>query len=122
VRTTARDRQALGRWGERLAERHLTQQGFTVLMRNWRCSLGEIDLVLREQDTLVVCEVKTRRSVEYGHPLAGVDAAKAERLGALSQVWVEAHGLTRVPIRIDVVGVLLPFGEPVQIEHVRGIH
>ena len=120
--TMAKQRQKLGRWGERLAERYLVQQGFKVLARNWRCRLGEIDLVLRDGDTLVACEVKTRRSVEYGHPVAAVDEAKAARLSALSVVWAEEHGLARVPVRVDVVGVLLPFGEPVQIEHIRGIH
>lgn len=120
--TTAQQRQSLGRWGERFAERYLTRNGFTVLARNWRCSLGEIDLILREDDTLVVCEVKTRRSLDFGHPLAAVDDAKAQRLGALAALWVDEHGLTRVPVRVDVVGVLLPFGAPVQIEHARGIH
>jgi len=119
---TAQQRQSLGRWGERYAERYLTRQGFTVLGRNWRCSLGEIDLVLRDGDVLVVCEVKTRRSVEFGHPLAAVGEDKADRLSALAVLWAQAHGLTRVPMRVDVVGVLLPFGEPAQLEHVRGIH
>ena|SRR5690348_9726513 len=120
--TTAQQRQSLGRWGERLAERYLTERGFKVLQRNWRCSLGEIDLVLREDDTLVVCEVKTRRGLDFGHPLAAVDEAKAQRLGSLAALWAEEYGLTRVPVRVDMVGVLFPFAEPVQIEHVRGIH
>jgi putative endonuclease len=120
--TTAEQRQSLGRWGERLAERYLSEHGMKVLQRNWRCSLGEIDLVLREDDTLVVCEVKTRRGLDFGHPLAAVDATKAERLGALAALWADEHGLTRVPVRVDMVGVLVRFGEPVQIEHVRGIH
>ena len=118
---TAQQRQSLGRWGERLAERYLTQHGFKVLGRNWRCRAGEIDLVLREDDIVVVCEVKTRRSTEFGHPLAAVDPAKAERLGRLAMLWIEEHRLTRVPVRVDMVGVLLPFGEPAQVEHVRGI-
>jgi putative endonuclease len=118
---TAQQRQSLGRWGERIAERYLTRRGLKVLERNWRCRLGEIDLVLREDDTLVVCEVKTRRGLDFGHPLAAVDDVKAERLSSLAVLWVDQNGLTRVPVRIDVVGVLLPFGKPLQIEHVRGI-
>ncbi|RNL79837.1 YraN family protein [Nocardioides marmorisolisilvae] len=120
--TTAQQKQALGRWGERVAERYLTDRGFTVLARNWRCGLGEIDLVLRDDDTLVVCEVKTRRSLEFGHPVAAVDEAKAERLSALAMLWVEEMGLARVPVRVDVVGVVMPFVGPLEIEHVRGIH
>lgn len=119
--TTAQERRTLGRWGERIAERYLTAQGLTVLARNWRCRLGEIDLVLREDDTLVVCEVKTRRSTDFGHPLAAVDDTKAARLGALAVLWADEHGLDRVPVRLDLVGVLMPVGDEVQIEHVRGI-
>jgi len=120
--TTAQQRQSLGRYGERLAARHLGELGFKVLARNWRCPLGEIDLVLREGDTLVVCEVKTRRSLEFGHPLAAVDPAKAERLSALAACWVDEHGLSRVPVRVDLVGILVPRSGPAQVEHVRGIH
>ena len=122
ARQKAQRQRALGRWGERIAERYLTNLGYRVLGRNWQCRLGEIDLVLREDDTLVVCEVKTRRSLEFGHPLAAVDATKAERLGALAMLWVEEKGLTRVPVRVDMVGVLLPFAGAMELEHVRGIH
>ena len=59
--TTAAQRQALGGYGERVAERHLVGLGLVVLDRNWRCEDGEIDLVLRDGTVLVVCEVKTRR-------------------------------------------------------------
>lgn len=54
-------RQALGRYGEELAARRLTESGMTVIVRNWRCRAGEIDIVARDGDALVVCEVKTRR-------------------------------------------------------------
>jgi putative endonuclease len=118
---TAQQRQSLGRYGERLAERHLTELGFTLLDRNWRCAAGEIDLVLREVDTLVICEVKTRRGLDFGHPLAGVDAVKADRLQRLALLWADEYGLTRVPIRVDVVGVLLDAQGRAEIEHVRGI-
>ena len=61
-------RLALGEYGERLAARHLVEQGMVVLDRNWRCDEGEIDLVLREGDVLVICEVKTRASLACGSP------------------------------------------------------
>src|SRR3546814_6257662 len=58
--TTAEARTALGRYGEDVAERFLREQGMVVLDRNWRCAEGELDLVLREGEVLVACEVKTR--------------------------------------------------------------
>src|ERR1700712_4229384 len=97
--TTRRD--ALGRYGERVAARHLTGLGMVVLDRNWRCDSGEIDLVLRDGDVLVVCEVKTRSSEVCGSPHEAVTAAKLERLQRLALPWGEAHDLHRLPGRID---------------------
>ena len=73
--------QALGRYGEALAARHLVERGMVVLDRNWRCPLGEIDLVLRDGDTLVVCEVKTRTSHDYGSPHEALTAGQARADG-----------------------------------------
>jgi putative endonuclease len=117
---TAQQQRALGAYGERIAARHLTSLGMTVLDRNWRCRFGEIDLVLRDLDDLVVCEVKARRGAGFGHPLEAVSAGKFERLRRLALCWVEDSGLGRVPIRIDLVGILLPRRGPAQVEHVIG--
>lgn len=84
--------QALGRYGEELAARRLTEAGMTVIARNWRCRSGEIDIVARDGDALVVCEVKTRREGEFEHPMAAVRAGKAERLRRLAGRWLADHG------------------------------
>ena len=114
-------RQALGAHGERLAERHLTAQGMVVLDRNWRCPAGEIDLVARDGDVLVICEVKTRTSDRFGAPLEAVTARKAARLRRLAAAWLREHRLQVLDVRIDLVGVLRPPRGAAQVEHVRGI-
>lgn len=119
--TTVRAKHAVGQYGEELAARLLTGQGLVVLDRNWRCKIGEIDLVLRDGDVLVVCEVKTRTSTAFGHPLEAVNDEKADRLRALAQCWVEGHDVTPRGVRIDLVGVLLGVKGPALLEHVRGI-
>ncbi|MCW2815934.1 MAG: hypothetical protein JWN84_3389, partial [Nocardioides sp.] len=91
--STARSKQALGAYGEHVAERHLVEAGMTVLDRNWRCDEGEIDLVLREGQVLVVCEVKTRTSVLSGTPHEAITDAKLDRLHRLGQRWAQARGL-----------------------------
>lgn len=73
-------RGALGRYGEDLAARLLTEAGMSVLERNWRCRTGEIDIVALDGDALVICEVKTRRAGGFEHPMAAVTPAKADRL------------------------------------------
>ncbi|WP_030675906.1 YraN family protein [Streptomyces sp. NRRL B-1347] len=116
-------RGALGKYGEQLAARRLAEAGMTVLERNWRGGrTGEIDIVARDGDVLVVCEVKTRRAVSFEHPMAAVTPAKAERLRGLAERWVQEHGgAPPGGVRLDVVGVLLPErGAPV-VEHVRGV-
>ncbi|MFF3312082.1 YraN family protein [Streptomyces sp. NPDC002952] len=116
-------RGALGRYGEDLAARLLTETGMTVLARNWRAGrTGEIDIVARDGDALVVCEVKTRRAGAFEHPMAAVTPVKAGRLRSLAERWVQEHGgAPPGGVRIDLVGVVLPDrGAPV-VEHVRGV-
>ena len=119
--TTAQQRSALGAYGEALAARHLMEQGMTVLDRNWRCDQGEIDLVLRDGQVLVVCEVKTRSSVAFGSPLEGVTEQKAARVRRLAARWLAAHSIRPHEVRIDLVGVLVPHRGPTQVDHVRGV-
>ena len=119
--TTAAARRALGAYGEALAARHLEGQGMVVLDRNWRCEVGEIDLVLRDGPVLVVCEVKTRRSTVCGTPHEAVTPAKAARLVRLADWWQEAHGVVAGDVRIDVVAVLRPRRGAALVDHVRGV-
>ncbi len=119
--STAAQRNALGAFGESLAARHLTQQGMVLLDRNWRCEAGEIDLVLRDGQVLVVCEVKTRSSTAFGDPLEAVTDVKVSRLRRLAAAWIRDRHVHPSDIRIDVVGVLKPQRGPAQIEHVAGV-
>ena len=86
--STQQQRSALGRYGEDVAARHLSDTGMEVLARNWRCDLGEADLVARDGDTLVICEVKTRRGLDYGTPLEAVTARKLARLRRHAARWI----------------------------------
>ncbi|MFJ2605827.1 YraN family protein [Streptomyces sp. NPDC091279] len=116
-------RSAMGKYGEDLAARRLSEAGMTVLARNWRCGrTGEIDIVADDGDVLVVCEVKTRAGGSYQHPMAAVTPEKARRLRDLAGRWTQTHGgAPPGGVRIDLVGVLLPErGAPV-VEHARGV-
>jgi putative endonuclease len=116
-------RSAMGKYGEGLAARRLTEAGLTVLERNWRSGrTGEIDIVAKDGDVLVVCEVKTRRAGPFEHPMAAVTPQKAERLRDLAERWIQTHGgAPPGGVRIDVVGVLLPARGAAVVEHVRGV-
>ena len=120
--TTAAARQALGAYGESVAARHLVEQGLVVLERNWRCDAGEIDLVLRDGATLVVCEVKTRSSNHAGTPPEAITDAKLDRLKRLGERWAAERGLRPDGIRIDLVAVLRPRRGPAVVDHVTGLY
>jgi len=111
---------ALGAYGERVAAAHLVEAGMSILERNWRCDIGEIDIVARDGDTLVVCEVKTRRGAEYGSPLEKVTSDKAERLRRLAARWMADRHAHPADVRIDIVGVIRSRRGRAQVEHVRG--
>jgi putative endonuclease len=119
--STGRQNCALGAYGERVAQRYLADLGMVVVDRNWRCDAGEIDLVLRDGDVLVFCEVKTRTGTAYGHPLEAVGAVKTERLVRLADRWMEAQGVVAADVRFDVVGVVRSLRGAAEVEHVRGL-
>jgi putative endonuclease len=114
-------RNALGRYGERVAARYLTELGMVLLDRNWRCDAGEIDLVLRDGDVLVVCEVKTRTSDVCGTPHQAVTPDKLDRLKRLAVLWAEAHQVRPAETRIDLVAVHRPRRGAALVEHVPGL-
>jgi putative endonuclease len=98
----------LGFRGEQIAAAFLTDHGLRVLDRNWRCREGEIDIVARDRDALVFCEVKTRTGLGFGHPAESVTPRKQKRLRLLAQRWLAAHDEHAPDLRFDVVGVLVP--------------
>ncbi len=80
--------------------------GFEILARNWRCDLGEIDLVCRRGSLVVVGEVKARTSAAFGVPAEAVGPAKRRRLRRLAARFLAEHALTAAAVRFDVVSVL----------------
>ncbi|MFP7833864.1 YraN family protein [Marisediminicola sp. LYQ134] len=114
----------LGRRGEDLAAAHLSGKGLTILERNWRCPLGEIDVVARDGSTIVFVEVKTRSSSLFGHPLEAITTVKLARLRRLAGAWCEAHpgaGGRGAHVRIDAVAVIAPSGAEPVVDHLEGV-
>jgi len=112
--------QRTGHRYETLACAHLRRHGLTLLARNYRCRLGEIDLVMRERDCLVFVEVRYRALQRYGGPLASVGSDKQRRLIRTAQHFLLCHPqCARYGCRFDVVAVSrAPTGE-VAIDWIR---
>jgi len=104
-------RSALGARGEQAALDLYRRRGFVLVARNWRCSIGEVDLVVRRRDLLVFCEVKTRSSARHGSGFDAVDARKRRKLRALAEVFLLTHGgAGSSSVRFDVASVALRAG------------
>lgn len=94
----------LGAAAEARAEAHLQQQGLKPVTRNWRCPLGELDLVMRDGDTLVIVEVKARSTSSHGGALASLTAAKRGKLMRTALAYTQAHPEWQdAPLRFDMV-------------------
>lgn len=111
----------LGRHGEQLATDHLEARGYRILDRNWRCSQGELDLVAEDDGTLVFVEVKTRSGIGFGDPAEAVTPRKLARIGRLAGAWCAEHRPRSRRMRVDVVGIVVPPGGEVRLQHLRGV-
>ncbi len=114
----------LGVRGEDLACAELERLGLRVLERNWRCRLGEIDIVAAETGdaglTLVFCEVKCRSGL-FGHPLEVITFTKMRTLRQLAALWMRQHHVKASTVRLDAIGVVMVPGQPPSLTHVRAV-
>jgi putative endonuclease len=113
-------RQTLGQWGEQLAESHLVKAGAEVVLRNYRCHHGEIDLVIKQDGDLVGVEVKTRTLLDLEQPEEAVSQRQLRRIAnALTDLAIE-FGYEDLHWRIDVVAVAVHVSGTVErLEHIR---
>jgi putative endonuclease len=102
-----RERLSLGKKGEDLAIAQLRALKYKILERNFKCALGEIDIIAREKDTLVFVEVKTRRTRDFGGPAAAVNGRKQRQLSRVALTYLNMKKLPQMPARFDVVAVEL---------------
>jgi putative endonuclease len=112
-------RRALGHLGEAAAAGHLTGLGYRLRDRNYRCPLGEADLVAEEGADLVFVEVKTRSSFAFGLPHQAVSRAKQRKLGRVALWYCREHGLEERGLRFDIVEVILLAGQVAAVELYR---
>ncbi len=116
-----RAKDAVGRYGERVAAAYLADAGWEVVDRNWRGPSGELDIVALHGDELVVVEVKTRSGDAFGHPAEAVTARKLARLRRLAAQWLATHDLHPAGVRIDVIAVRTSRAGAARVEHLAGV-
>lgn len=113
----------VGEAGEKAARNYLEQLGYRIIETNYRCKLGEIDIIARDLDTVVIVEVRTKTGTDFGTPEESITVKKAQKLHRLSLSYLQTVYKREVASRIDLVAVTLDREKLAvrNINHIRGI-
>lgn len=111
-------KQVLGKEGEKIAESYLGKKGYRLVRRNYRCPVGELDLIVLDRRVIVFVEVKTRTDDRFGVPLESVHRKKQQKMIKTALFFLSQHRLHHREARFDVIGVSFAAGEPV-VEHIQ---
>ena len=98
--------QQFGEKGEALAVRYLKKNGYKILEQNYRTALGEIDIIAREDNTIVFVEVKSRKSIRFGNPKWAVNSNKQRKISMVALQYLKATQQSSAKARFDVVSVI----------------
>ncbi len=96
-----------GKKGEDIAAKYLETHGYRILDRNYTTDIGEVDLFVTDEHTLISVEVKSRLSLEYGTPAEAVGHEKVKKISQVTAQYIKRFRLFGVPIRFDIVEVYL---------------
>lgn len=114
------ERGQVGRQGEELAADFLQGHGCTIVLRNWRCRFGEIDLIVEREGMIHFVEVKTRRGSTFGYPEESVSRAKRQRWFRAIEYWLQYEAPHVRAYQADVVAILWKTNEP-EIEWIQNV-
>lgn len=109
-----------GKKGEELASKYLKNNGYEVINQNFRCKLGEIDLIAIKNNTIIFIEVKTRSNTKFGTPEQAVDSNKRKHILRTSQVFLAKNKLNNYDLRFDIISIYMN-GNIYKIEHFKNI-
>lgn len=115
----SKKRLALGKRGEELAVDHLRKKKYLISHTNYRCRLGEIDIIAKKKKYLVFVEVKTRRGDDFGSPKAAVTYRKQQQISRVAQHFITENDLSESDARFDVVSVTFDTNDKHTIEHIE---
>lgn len=113
------DRTAIGTRGEDAAAAYLERIGYRIEQRNWRCPIGEIDIIAWDEDELVLVEVKTRRTEKSGSAEEAVSPSKQRRLARLASAYLSSASIGAVAIRFDVIAIRVIADDRALLRHYR---
>lgn len=113
------ERKSLGKWGEDKACNYLQADGYQILRRNYKCRIGEMDIIARKRDLLTFIEVKTRRTTSYGRPGEAVNYRKQAKLTSVALYFLKEAAWKDASCRFDVIEVIAHPDETFLINHIE---
>ena len=100
------NKRAVGNYGESIAVEYLKKKAYKIIERNFRCPFGEIDIIAKENNTIVFVEVKSRKSKDFALPEQAVDRNKQKNIIKVAQYFLNKNNLRNVPCRFDIVSFI----------------
>ena len=98
---------AKGSYGENLACKHLEKNNYSIIERNFTNKIGELDIIAKKENTIVVIEVKARSSIKYGYPYEAINKRKLQKIKKVAASYINMKDLWKYQIRFDVIEVYL---------------
>ncbi len=114
------ERHILGKTGEEIATQYLIKNGYKLLVKNFRCRQGEIDIIALDKNEIVFIEVKTRKNANYGHPIDAVDKRKQKHILNASKYYIYINKLENRDMRFDVIEIYVK--DKFYINHIKNIN
>ena len=109
-----------GKWGEDTAAAYLEEKGYQIIERDWKSGHHDLDIVAKEDSTLVIVEVKTRRSRLFGDPEEAIDYKKRQSLQSAINHYVKSHRANH-DVRFDIISIIGMIGSQPEIEHIKDV-
>ena len=114
------ERHILGKTGEEIGTKYLIKNGYRIIIRNFRCRQGEIDIIAQDKNEIVFIEVKTRKNTNYGYPIDAVDKRKQKHILNASKYYIYINKLEKKNIRFDVIEIYKK--DKFYINHIKNIY
>jgi putative endonuclease len=114
-----KQKQPFGEYGEQLACDYLASQGYEIITTNWRCPLGEIDIVARKDSMTIFVEVRSRHAETTEDAFASINKHKQIKMVAAAQEYIDSNELDQAAWRIDAIGIAVQRSGQTLIEHIE---
>lgn len=108
-----------GKEGEEIALTYIRGKGYKILEQNFKCKIGEIDIVSIDKNTLVFIEVKLRKTADFGYPMEAVTRKKQDKIRQVASYYLSYRDYSRYSIRFDVISIIKKPGGNPEITHLE---